>query len=330
MSLTKPKLPQSKTLVNKSPPTTGKSKGLIGVHQVKDFFNYTPLRQNKSLSNSTQDLSINKSMQREATAKSILTQKKNILDQSDILHQKLREFKKKINSQVLKKKEAVISFTPRGLVLEKVLEKADLWIMQKNKNAIFAMIREMQRKELREIEGFRERSVKKKCLLALNLFKKNKEKADVHYEINLKVKAFLKWSTRILSGKSSTSVQTNDSNAENLAIFHEDDSKSELFMLAGIFYTSSLIHFKGFRPWRTFVYQRKAEKRLEIVAQENFKCKTLRKVFNALQKYCLDATEKPKAFRKISLLQKCINGLKGTRKVKSKKVLKFTKIYSEV
>ena len=385
-SRSRPKLSPTKGSTTKSPAKSGTGKCVVGHHITRDFFNYTPLRQHKPLTCSTPDLHLNKSMIKDQPVQQILSNKKSILDQSDILQKKLKEFKKKINeNRVIKSKdyslpssrrapEKTLQILMMNRVLEKVLRKSERRSLQ----STFYIIREISLNDLAMAKRIYENCLRKKCFRNLRKYVTINARADMHYKLQLMVRSFLRWNDLLLLEKSSTSIQTSDCSAESLSISKDlpeakdlpeivkdlpeivkdlsenvkdlsenvknlsentkdfevennSESESELVMLADQFYASSLKHFMGIKPWKIYISRGRCENRLKKLSRDNYKCKLMMKAFNFLHKYSLDSTEKVKAFRKISVMQKCfclmkIENIREEDEIKENVIERYRKV----
>ena len=220
-SSSRPKLSSTKGPTPKSPLKSDTGKSAIGHHPSRDFFNYTPLRQHKSLTCSTPDLSINKSMIKDQPLQQILSNKKSILDQSDILKKKLKEFKIKINeNRVIKSKDPLLLSSRRApengsqaLRMHGILEKV---LRRKERNTLqgtFGVFKEISLSDLTRAIHIFKIGLKKKSLCGLRKCVEMAARADMHYKLQLMVKSFLRWNDLMMLEKSWTSIQTSDSSA---------------------------------------------------------------------------------------------------------------------
>ena len=70
----------------------------------------------------------------------------------------------------------------------------------------------------------------------------------------------------------------------------------------------------GIKPWKLYTRRKNYKKRLNALGKENYECKLMLKAFTGLHKWAMDSIEKPKAFRKASLMQKAFFILKKHEK----------------
>lgn len=275
----------------------------------KDYFNYTPLRHNKSVTCSTPELKVNKSMGRETTE--IMTQRKVILEQGKMLQDKLREFKCKIQTK------SVSAFTSRSSfsqisVFCKVVEKK---VKKKQGKLVLEGFRVLSQVYLKEVVRLREVYEKKLKLKVFNGFKKREElmkHASKHYRLQLMVKTFLKWNEICVWDKSCS--LTNDSNQsyfkDHISTASVSDSFSDLSLVSDSLYNSSLKSYFGMNPWKKYVQINKRKKALKKLASENCECKLKLKGFSALFKFYQINVMRPKQFRKIVKMQQVYSVLK--------------------
>lgn len=281
----KSKLPSPKKLtLTRFSPIKLQNNSKIG-QASKDYFTITPIRQNKSLTSSTPDLSNSKP---KGSSKE-MSGKKIILDQGKLLQDKLKEFKTKIKSN------AISAFTTRtsisqGTLFCSILDKFRKKEEKKRVSEVFGLIKEVLFEEFNKPLMVFKSKVKEKCWKILKEWKKDKGDKEV---------------------------------AEFEAEFEENEEDSEIFMIADVFYKSSLKLFFGLRPWKRCWERGKRVKVLRKLASENYQCKLMVKGFSGIFKYYQDSIQKPRKFRNAYLMQKTLAKLGLENKTFSAVVEKF-------
>lgn len=309
-----------KMILNAGSPNKSGGKSFLG--PAKDFFNYTPLRQNKSLNCSTPELT-SQSINKNLNVQNILARKRSILDQSKLLQTKLKEFKKKINTQKLNVFFDSL-YSPNKITrFCDALNKLTVKKNTKNTQTTFFLMLEINLISSNRFKAFYARSLKRKVFKSLKKVLNQTKTALVHYEAQLLVKVFMYWNNLVTYEKSSTSIQTNDSNLEinSMPDFQLDKSNkfedildtsgNELYLLAESFYLSFLKHYYALGPWKKYVSGRKYKGRRRRVAKDSYECKLLIKGFNGVYKNFLDCYRRPKVFRRLYLTQKVFSALKN-------------------
>ena len=220
--------------------------------------------------------------------------------------------------------------TPKSAELShliKSLSKIFYDINQSHLQDAFFAIQEINLNYNSKIKKNYHNLLKKKSFFALKLYKNQYHKASFHYNLQLKAKYFTIWNKYNCSARSSTSIQTNDSIAENYKNIHDPKegfniqvinvpykinkkSQNWLSLLAYQFYSSSLLHFKGIKPWKKYIQEKQYRKKLNTVGYDNYACKLMLKAFSGFHKWTLDSFEKPRQFRNASLMQKAFITLK--------------------
>ena len=276
----------------------------------RDYFNYTPLRQNKSLTCSTPDLSLNKSIRKEPTE--ISAQRKILLDQGKMLNEKLKEFKSKIRAN------AGTSFTSRSnysqlslfcRLLDRKVQKSKLASIKKG----FCLIKETFATLIARSQELYNKNLLKKAINGFKATAKLMKHASDHYKLQLLVRTFAKWneSTAFRRSSSETNESTGGEKESNeLSSCSSEDNDNDLMFIAESFYKSSLKLYKGLVPWKKLFDQRKKAKKLEKFASENYSLSLKLKSFSALVKNLFAQTTNPRNFYKITLIQKSFNSLK--------------------
>jgi hypothetical protein len=295
----------------------------------RNYFNYTPLRQNKSLTCSTPDLMMNRSMKKEASE--ISSQRKVLLDQGKMLHEKLKEFKTKI------KANASNSFTSRSNYSQtslfcKLLEKKLLKRKTSSLKFAFSLIKLTFNQWTRRFTEIYSKKIMQKAFKGLKEVAKLMKHASDHYKLQLLVKTFTKWNESMTWRRSSS--ETNESTVEDkdstpALNSSSDEDDSDLMYIADSFYKSSLKLYKGIVPWKKFLLQKRKQRKSQKLANENFLISLKIKAFSALMKNRLNMTEKPRNFYKITQVQKYFNLLKNFQATNEEveiKIARFRKV----
>lgn len=275
----------------------------------RDYFNYTPLRQNKSLTCSTPELNVNKSMKKENTE--IVAQRKVILEQGKLLQEKLKQFKCKIQANTVSAFTSRSSYSQLSMFC-KIVEKK---VKKVQKQAVLGTFRIFGHVFFEEVVRPRKVYCRRLMARTWNGFKKIKElmrHASKHYELQLMVKTFLKWNEMYTLSRSSSI--TNDSNQsyikDHLSTASVSDSFSDLFLISESLYNNSVKLNFGLSPWKKFIQMRRRKKALMKLASENYECKMQLKGFSGLFKFYQAKVLRPKQMRKIFITQKAFNELK--------------------
>ena len=275
----------------------------------KDYFSYTPLRHNKSVTCSTPELKTNRSMRKETPE--AVTQRKVILEQGKLLQEKLREFKCKIQAN------SVSAFTSRSSfsqvsVFCKVIDKK---VRKRQRKLVLEGFRVLFQIFLQDVvrpRKFFEGKLKLRVFKGLKQVEELMKHASRHYRLQLLVKTFLKWNEVCVWNKSSS--VTNDSNQsyfkDHMSTASVSDSFTDLSLVSDSLYNSSVKCNFGLTPWKHFVQVNKRRKALRALATENFECKLKLKGFSALFKLYQVNVIRPKQFRKIVKQQQVYSVLK--------------------
>ncbi|OMJ90687.1 hypothetical protein SteCoe_6859 [Stentor coeruleus] len=318
-SRSRPKIisPQ-KAIMQRTSPVKNGQKNILKQNLTKDYFNYTPLRQNKSATCSTPDLILNKSMRKEAQLQEIVSQKKIIMDQGKILQQKLKEFKNKVNTNSRSTLSSKTNIKHVSLFV-RILDKNFTKLKMMKLAPIFSLTKIIYEREVKRPRRYYKQVLLKKCFKSLSLVLEKFYRANTHYHLQLLVKTFLKWSDKS-SISSPVSVPTNDSMLDfpailtvspkftiNSSFTSNETSATELASLSEAFYSSSLLHYKGFKPWKKFIEIIKHKRRQKSLARDNYICKLSLKSFQGLFKNWDHCVRRPRIFRRILLLQKSFN-----------------------
>ncbi|OMJ69016.1 hypothetical protein SteCoe_33368 [Stentor coeruleus] len=321
-SRSRPKIisPQ-KSIMQRASPAKNTQKNILKQNLTRDYFNYTPLRQNKSATCLTPDLVLNKSMRKEAQLQEIFSQKKIIMDQGKILQQKLKDFKSKVNKNsrsALSSKTNIKNLSLFINILDKNLTKLKLIKLA----PIFSLVKIIYERDVKRPQQHYKRILLKKCFKSLSLALEKFNRAITHYHLQLLLKTFLKWSDKSLIS-SPVSVPTNDSILDfptiltispkfaiNSSFTSNETSATQLVSLSEAFYSSSLLYYKGFKPWKKFFEIKNHKRRQKVLAKDNFICKILLKSFHGLFKNWDHCVRRPKVFRRILVLQKSFNTIR--------------------
>ena len=273
----------------------------------KDFFSYTPLRTNKSLTSSTPDLksTLTKYSKNEKT----IEPKRISLDNSRLLKDKIKEFKAKVKENVNKSLTSRPSYCQISVfvnILAKKLKRLQkklkvevfgifLQVFRSKANRNLILLRSKLRIALNDDKGILENRVwdQKLLSLALNYWKNFKVKPDI--EENL---------------------ESNESSDEG------DGVDRGLIQLADILYANSLTQFFAIDPWKTFVDMRKRKRKLSKLAKENHEVKLLAKAINGFSRVLIENKEKPEKFRNFFLMQKVFIFFKNFEKSDGTSLLK--------
>lgn len=290
----------------------------------RDYFNYTPLRQNKSLTCSTPELNVNKSMKKENTE--IVTQRKVILEQGKLLQEKLKQFKCKI------KANNVSAFTSRSNYsqLSMFCKSVEKKVKKVQKNLVLDAFGILSKAFFEEVVRPRKVYCRKLMARTWNGFKKVEElmkHASKHYELQLIVKTFSKWSELYTVSRSSSI--TNDSNQsyikDQLSTASVSESFSDLGLISESLYNHSVKLYSGMNPWKKFVQIKRRKKALMRLASENYECKLQLKGFSGLFKNYQASVLRPKQIRKIFIIQKVFSELKRYEHYSEESELKLEK-----
>jgi hypothetical protein len=260
-------------------------------------------------------------MRKEAQLQEIVSQKKIIMDQGKILQQKLKEFKNKVSTNsrsAFSSKSNIKHVSLFVRILDKNLTKLKLIKLA----PIFSLAKVIYEREVKRPRRHYKHVLLKKCFSSLGLALEKFNRASTHYRLQLLVKTFLKWSDKS-SISSPVSVPTNDSMLDfpavltispkftiNSSFTSIETSATELTSLSEAFYSSSLLHYKGFKPWKKFAEIKKHRRRQKALAKDNYICKLLLKSFQGLFKNWDHCVRRPRVFRRILLLQKSFNTIR--------------------
>ena len=251
----------------------------------KDYFAYTPIRQNKSLTSSTPDLTNSKPQE----SSKEMCGKKLILNQGRLLQDKLKEFKTKIRSN------AISAFTTRtsisqGTLFCSILESFQKKRVKKSVFEAFELIKEVFLKEFKMPLMVFNTKVKRKCWKILKDWESGERDIDID---------------------------------EFKPDCEDNEGDSEIYMIADAFYKSSLKLYFGLGPWRKSLERMKRHKLLRKLASENYQFKLIVKGFSGIFKYYQDSIHKPRKFRSAYLMQKTLAKLSLEDKNFSELVEKF-------
>lgn len=252
----------------------------------KDFFSYTPLRTNKSLTSSTPDLksTLTKYSKNEKT----IEPQRISLDNSRLLKDKIKEFKAKVKENVNKSLTSRPSYCQISVFVN-ILAKKLKRLQKKLKAEVFAIF----------LQIF-------KCKVKTTLFVlRNRLKIALNgdkgiFENKVWNQKFMRLAFNYWK-KFKIQVNVED-NLEHNESFEGDDKG--LVQVADILYCNSLTQFFAINPWKIFVDLRKRKKRLSKLAKENHEVKLLVKGINGFSKVLMENKEKPEKFRKFFLMQK--------------------------